>query len=262
MKDPIASLKTKRILVALDSSACGQAALQAAVLLATSIRAELEGLFVEDEDLVRLAGLPFAREIDVTSASTRPLQVADMERELRAVSEKTEKAFARALQQLDLAWKFRTIRGAIVRASLDAAGDADMLVIGQHGRSSRGIAADYLARTTARRDGVVAVFDGSNSAFRAIELGQTLARANSTALTVLVLSSEGEEDAAKCAVWLQQHSIHAEIDRSLSATDDALIQYVRKFTPGLLLINRDSRYLNESNVCEIINQFDCPLILC
>lgn len=262
MTDPIASLKTKRILVALDTSACGQAALQAAVLLATSIRAELEGVFVEDEDLVRLAGLPFAREIDVSSASARPLRVADMERELRAVSEKTEKAFARALQQLDLAWKFRTIRGAIFRASLDAAGDADMLVIGQHGRSFRGMAAEYLAQKTARRDRVVAVFDGSNSAYHAIELGDTLARANSSILHVLVISSDGEEDARKCASWLQQHAIHAQLDRSLSATGDALIQYVKQFTPGVLLINRDSACLNESDVCEIINQFDCPLILC
>ena len=34
---------------------------------------------------------------------------------------------------------------------------------------------------------------------------------------------------------------------------------MRKYPPGVLLINRDSHYLNESQVCEIVNQFDCPL---
>ena len=53
----------KRILVALDASAANRTALQTAALLASELQAELQALFVEDINLLRLAELPFAREV-------------------------------------------------------------------------------------------------------------------------------------------------------------------------------------------------------
>ena len=50
-----------------------------------------------------------------------------------------------------------------------------MLVIGQRGRSSRMIARDDLLQPPTRDNQILAVFDGSPSAFRAIELANTLA---------------------------------------------------------------------------------------
>ncbi len=262
MTEPTASVGTKRILVALDTSARGQAALQAAVQLATSISAELQGLFVEDEDLVRLASLPFVREVDVTSALSRPLQVAEMERELRAVAEQTQQAFASALGQLNLAWTFRIVRGTLTHASLAAAGDADMLVIGQRGRSPKTMTKGNLFPRSGRENRMVAIFDGSPSAFRAIELGNTLAQLNDVPLTVLVLADDGDERARQCMAWLRQQGIRAEVDQSLSHTENRIIDYVSKYPPAMLLINRDSHSLNESKLCDIVNQFDGPLILC
>ena len=49
-----------RILVALDASASGRAALAGAAALAAELQAELLGLFVEDANLLRLASLPFS----------------------------------------------------------------------------------------------------------------------------------------------------------------------------------------------------------
>lgn len=262
MNQPPSSVRAKRILVALDTSTRGVAALEAAVQLATSISAELQGLFVEDEDLMRLARLPFAREIDVTSALTRPLQVADMERELRSVAIKTQQLFTDALQQLNLAWNFRVVRGTFPGAPLAAAGDADMLVLGQRGRSSRTIAGDYRLRKPARKNRVVAIFDGSPSGYRAIEWGATLAQLNSTTLTVLVLSNDGATHSQQCLDWLQHHGIRAEVDQSLVRADQGILDYVRKSPPDMLLINRDSKYLGETQLCDIVNEFDCPLILC
>ena len=80
----------KRILVSLDTSDRGRAALEAAVRLALSTNAELQGLFVEDEDLVRLASLPFSREIELASASPRELQSINMERSLRVAAERAQ----------------------------------------------------------------------------------------------------------------------------------------------------------------------------
>ena len=55
--------QANRILVALDASPQSEAALRAAAELAALLEAELEGLFVEDINLLHLCGLPFGREI-------------------------------------------------------------------------------------------------------------------------------------------------------------------------------------------------------
>ena len=55
--------KIQRILVALDASTDSLAALDAAAKLAQCLQAELVGLFVEDVNLLYMAGLPFTREL-------------------------------------------------------------------------------------------------------------------------------------------------------------------------------------------------------
>ncbi len=80
MTDPEARAPIRRILVALDASGASLAALDAAARLAATLEAELLGLFVEDEDLLRLAGLPCAREVGFTFTQARRMESADMER--------------------------------------------------------------------------------------------------------------------------------------------------------------------------------------
>ncbi len=72
MNRPAEEPKKNRILVAIDTSPHGRAALEAAADLAAASSAELCGLFVEDLNLLRLAGLPFAHEIEFASATPRP----------------------------------------------------------------------------------------------------------------------------------------------------------------------------------------------
>ena len=74
----------RRVLVALDSSAASSAALEVAAGVAASQACELSGLFVEDEDLLRLAELPFAREIQLARAMSRTLVPEQLQRDLRA----------------------------------------------------------------------------------------------------------------------------------------------------------------------------------
>ena len=75
MTDPRANDPSLRILVALDASPYSHAAIEVATILAADLRAELQALFIEDIDLLRLAALPFTREVDETSASMRPASI-------------------------------------------------------------------------------------------------------------------------------------------------------------------------------------------
>lgn len=87
MSEQESEFVVRRILVALDVSQHSLAALEAAVKLAARMQAELLGLFVEDLNLLRVAGLRSARQIRYPSATAEPLDLAAMERDLRVRAE-------------------------------------------------------------------------------------------------------------------------------------------------------------------------------
>ena len=88
----------ERILVALDASPQSVAALRAAAELAALMEAELEGLFIEDINLLHLCGLPFSHEIGSYTAKRRQLDNLALERQLRGLA--TERRDAdRVLEQ-------------------------------------------------------------------------------------------------------------------------------------------------------------------
>ena len=55
----------ERVVVMLDAASENRSAIDIAVRLAVRTRTPLHGLFVEDQDLLRLAGLPFARQVTI-----------------------------------------------------------------------------------------------------------------------------------------------------------------------------------------------------
>src|SRR5690554_1918052 len=83
-----------RIIVGLDTSLAAREALQLAVRLAASVDARLKGVFVEDENLLSLADLPFAREISF-SGEVRNIDPERMLRAMKAQAESARRALAR-----------------------------------------------------------------------------------------------------------------------------------------------------------------------
>ena len=122
-------LKLRRIVVVLEPQARALGALDAAARLAARMQAELDGLFIEDEGLLRLAALPFAREIGFSSASARTLDVPGVERWLRALADEMRRGLAAAADRSTVArWSFRVARGAPLTELRAAALAADLLL--------------------------------------------------------------------------------------------------------------------------------------
>jgi hypothetical protein len=106
-----------------------------AARFAQEIEAEFLGLFIEDLELLRFASLPFAREIGFPSAESRMLDVASVERQLRAQAAGLRQALAAALDATDVSWSLRVARAApadAVWAAL-AEGHAPALLIPPRG---------------------------------------------------------------------------------------------------------------------------------
>jgi hypothetical protein len=114
----------QRIVVALGAGTPARE-LDAAAALAGRSGAELLGLFIEDLDLIRFAALPFAHEIGAASAARRGLDVASVERALRALASDAERMLAGAAGRSSVPWSFRVARGTLLDVLLAAAVDGE-----------------------------------------------------------------------------------------------------------------------------------------
>jgi hypothetical protein len=75
-----------RVVIALDSVCEYLAPIEAAADLALRFHAELHGVFVEDIGLLRMADLPFTRQVSLGREPTRPLERDAIEAEFRALA--------------------------------------------------------------------------------------------------------------------------------------------------------------------------------
>jgi len=123
-------MKIRRIVVGLDFAPHSRPALEAAALLAGELDAELEALFVESDELHRMAGMPFAREVGVGSASARPMDPAALERALEAHARDARRALTQLAGARPLRWSLRVTRGSVSEEIVAAATPEDLTVIG------------------------------------------------------------------------------------------------------------------------------------
>jgi hypothetical protein len=128
-------VKLRRIIAGFDAGACRRETLQAIAALAVETQAELLGLFIEDTALLELARLPFAAEVGYPSAARRTLDVATLERALRARADALRSALASVLESTTVAWSFRVAREAPSQAlaAALAEGHAPALLIPPRG---------------------------------------------------------------------------------------------------------------------------------
>ncbi len=201
----------RRILVALDASPNSFAALEAAARLAAYLEAELLGLYVEDEDLLRGAELPITRMVGSFSGEVRPVERGDMEQQLKAQAVRARRAMEHIAGMAHLHWSFKVARGGVAREVLAAAAEADLISLGHCGWSSVvgrkiGTTTEMILSKTAApvlllRQGlragqaVLVVYDGSSCARTGIAIAVQLAGDERTPLVVLVPASA--EDAGR-----------------------------------------------------------------
>jgi len=273
-RPPEASIR--RILVALDASISGLSALEAAVALASRLEAELIGLFVEDADLLKLAALPFAREVGFPSAIRRRLGSAEMERSLRAQASRAEAALVAAADRQSVRCSFRVVRGQVTEQVLEAATEVDLLALGRaQARAWRaGSTARVIVGTASRpvlllppdapvRPPVAVVYDGSAESARALLLAQRLVQPEGDALTIMVIAAD-TDDAQRlrkqAAGLLEGSGFTAGYIMVLDADASGIAQTAHRLGVGTLVLAADLR--RKPTALEgLLTRLDCAVIL-
>jgi hypothetical protein len=117
----------KRVVVSLDAASETSTAIDTAVRLAGRWRVPLHGVFIEDEELIGLAGLPFARQVTL-GTGVEPLTTDHVEDHFRAFAERARRELASAADRHGLRWSFEVGRGPLAPDALG--GEDDFVVAG------------------------------------------------------------------------------------------------------------------------------------
>jgi nucleotide-binding universal stress UspA family protein len=125
-----------RVVVPLDAASDSLVAIETAARLAAYAKAPLIGIFVEDEDLLHLASLPFSRQFTL-GADAEPLTTEHVELHLRIAAERTRRELFAAAQLHGVAGSFEIVRGESASA-LAAASERDLVVAGSQTRPIAG----------------------------------------------------------------------------------------------------------------------------
>jgi nucleotide-binding universal stress UspA family protein len=271
----------RRILVGLDASSHSRAALKAAAELAAELHAELQGLFVEDINLLRLAELPGAEEIVSFSGSTRVLNTTSLERALRTQAQEVRRALVAAAEETDVSWSFRVARGRVVQALLAAAYEADMLVLGRAGRSAVrraqfGSTAQAVAATVSRTvvfiehgvswgQPVLVLFDGTESGLRALATAMRLARVNASNLIVLIPSDDADicrRVQGQLENWLRDQRRQARVRCvALGRGATGLAHAVQREGARTVVLAADHPRAQEKTLSDLMSRIRCSLVL-
>lgn len=106
----------ERTIMVLDPALGGLAALDATATLAEATTGRLDVLFVEDEDALRAADFPFAREISLSGSGARTLDAATLARDFQRAVERARQAVASTTHARGLDWRFDIVRQRLERA--------------------------------------------------------------------------------------------------------------------------------------------------
>jgi nucleotide-binding universal stress UspA family protein len=275
-----AAFTIRRIVVAADSTAHGRAAIEAAARLGVRLHADIQGLFVEDINLVHLAHLPLGRELRRISGQTRSFDCSTLEDELRAEAGQARRALEAVSRRAGTTSSFRVVRGRVESEILTAANEADLLILGTASRpigsrvraGSAAVAAAERAPISVLllRPGTViagrplVVYDGSDGALKALDAGVHLTEAHDGALIVLLVAATEKptrELQNRAEQQLESTGLRPQFSRVTELTLDNLCRLSRDLKTDLLVLSADSPVLMDKAHGHLLERLACPVLL-
>lgn len=267
----------KRVVVALDATAENGTAIDVAVRLAIGTRTPLHAFFVEDEDLLNLAGLEVAREV-IAGTGGGPLTAEQLELQLRAGAERARQDILAAARIHALEHSFEIVRGG-AETALSAVSERDLIVAGALARPVAGhlrvesrwlMALDLvpgpilLARKGSRRDGgiVVLLQERSAAAGRLLQAAARITLSARGTLTLICPSALAAADGF--AEWAEEQigASAARLRIEPSPRDPAeLHTQIAELGCGLVAIGAGVTEGNSKQIRELGERLDCDLLI-
>lgn len=265
------STDIQRVIVALDAASENRAAIGTAARLAARWGAHLHGVFVEDDDLIRLAHLPFARQVTL-GVGVETLDLQQAERQTRAFAERARQELAASAKRHGVEWSFEIVHGGL------AVSDGDFLVAGTTTRPVGGhfrvecrwwrmddasTAARLLAHQNGDREGAVVALlrDRSAGAERLLAAAGRLAAANDARLIVMCPPELAE--AADFKAWLDQNLAESgvQVDVELLPEHAMLNRRITELRCRLVALEASADEARPDRLREMLVRLACDVLV-
>lgn len=112
----------RRILIALDVHSANEAELSTLISIARRLNASLAGLYIEDSQLMSVAGLPFSTEINYLSAEEKLLEPEELLRINKIASARARQLLEQLTSREKLSWTFTVESGELAALALSHQG--------------------------------------------------------------------------------------------------------------------------------------------
>ena len=272
-------VKIRKILVPLDASPHSMAALEVAVKFARNLQAELQGLFVEDTDLLKLGDFPFVQEVCLYSQQCKPLDKNNLERQLRARATNVRSKLAELSSLYDVPWSFQVSRGGVSSEILEASFQVDLTILGKIGWSlsggaklgstveqilRKGSGPTFILQQGVRlKDPVIVLFTGSQLSWNSLSIAAKIKKITLDPLVVLLPAASGQEYrelSQKVLAYLRAQNIKEPMCRHL---EKPYIQdlYQNISSSGPIVLPDETIEQLETSLKEILSRFDNPVLL-
>tara|TARA_B100000676_G_scaffold285821_1_gene314761 strand:- start:390 stop:1316 length:927 start_codon:yes stop_codon:yes gene_type:complete len=283
-QDDLHAPEVYRILVALDATEDSLALLDLATRMAAKLRAELEGLFVEDINLLRMADLPCTRVVSVATTSGQGMSLPSMERELRRQARVARDTLAMNAERYAVRWSFRTARGAMASEILSAASEADIVIVGKsdraypqrlrlgatartlsaHSPSTVLIAHHRFVTTDYSPPGAILVaYDDTETGDRGLRLAARLALSERHPLTVLIPDSKraGQRLKDSAETLLTAFGLQPRIRMIDRGESSRLVEIVHAEHGELFVLGCESPLLRGKTTDKVVESLEVPVFL-
>lgn len=236
----------RRVLCVIDSLQ-DLLALEAAAEVAALVRGSLQGLFVENVELLRLAQLPFIHEITIAPAAARRMEIAQLERDLRAQAAEARRLLEEQARRRRLECSFHIERGTLGTIVASRA-EFDIVLLG---RSQLPLTK---ARAGLQDTSILTVFDGSDSSSRGLQTAALIAGANATLMVLLPAGAATLR--AQAEQLLSNHAGQVYFLTVAELTPAQLIAAGRHYHCRLMVVSGDfGRFI------PILQGASCPVVM-
>jgi len=265
----------RRVVIACDAVGEHRSSIELAARFAGWWNAPLHGVFVEDETLLHLAALPFARHVAASGEIAKDYDEAAMLHHFEAHATRLRLALEAAAREHAVGWSFDVVRGQPRLATL-ALAEEDLLVIESASRPFAGdfrldspwLAAAFQAQrsillirnASTSRDGVtVLVRKPGSSADRTIAAAARIAAAGNRRLRVVLAAPSFDKTAVLAQIGRVSEKIAAHC--SIEQNNFPATGFVPgESAGGILVVDADPAACGEGELKQLVARTSADIL--
>ena len=241
--------KIEQIVLAFDSSGCSRITIEHIINIASYLRSTIQAIYIEDNNLLNAADLPFTREITLHTAQTRKLDTQQITRHFKNLASQLRNMLETQARLANIQSTFKVTRGPKIQTILQESLDAQLVFLPAASRIIPG-----------RKQKFVAVaIDNTNNV---IPLRLSAVLANKFDFGLLVISENTTELSNDILDFFRRDYPKIHLHQIQTDNPTTLINQLKHYAVEILVIPETHFLLQQPDkIQRIINGLNCDVLV-